>query len=72
MGDAGFLRTLDCRCRRPLFFGDLSIQSGIVAAKYEKDGKYYVKLQMQAVRQDSVVHTMAEALVELPSRRTFS
>ena len=72
MGDAGFLRTLDCRCRRPLFFGDLSIQSGIVAAKYEKDGKYYVKLQMQAVRQDSVVHTTAEALVELPSRRTFS
>ena len=72
MGDEGFLRTLDCRCRRPLYFGDLSIQSGIVAGKYEKDGKCYVKLHMQAVRQDSVVHTMAEALVELPSRRTFS
>ena len=72
MGDAGFLRTLDCRCRRSLFFGDLSIQSGIVAGKYEKDGKCYVKLHMQAVRQDKVVHTTAEALVELPSRRTFS
>ena len=72
MGDAGFLRTLDCRCRRSLFFGDLSIQSGIVAGKYEKDGKCYVKLHMQGVRQDKVVHTTAEALVELPSRRTFS
>lgn len=65
MGDEGVLRTLDCRCRRPLYYGDLSIQRGRVTGKLEESGKHYVVLKMEAVRQDGVVHTEAEALVEL-------
>lgn len=68
MGDDGFLRVLDCRCRKPLYYGDLSIQRGRVTGKFEKDGKHYVKLEMEAVRQDGTVHTTAQAVVQLPSR----
>lgn len=68
MGDAGFLRCLDCRCRRPLYFGDLSLQRGRVTGKEKIDGRFFVKLHLEAVRRDGVVHTEAEALVELPSR----
>ena len=68
MGDAGLLRSLDCRCRKPLFYGDLSIQRGRVTGKYERDGKYYAVLQLEAVRQDGVVHTEAQALVQLPGK----
>lgn len=68
MGDAGFLRCLDCRCRRPLYFGDLSFQRGRVTGKEKKDGRFFVRLHLEAVRQDGVIHTEAEALVELPSR----
>ncbi len=67
MGDEGFLRSLDCQCRKPLYYGDLSLQRGCVTEKYEKDGKYLVKLEMEAVRQDGVLHTSAQAIVELPS-----
>ena len=68
MGDAGFLRILDCRCRRPLYYGDLSIQKGTVTDKYRENGRGFVVLQMKAVRQDEVTHTEAEAIVELPCR----
>ena len=70
MGDAGFLRSLDCRCRRPLYFGDLSIQRGYVTGKNrdEKTGECFVTLRLEGVRQDGVVHTEAEAAVRLPSR----
>lgn len=66
MGDAGFLRSLDCRCRRPLYYGDLSIQRGKVLHTYEENGEYLVVLQVEAVNQDGVLHTEAEALVALP------
>ena len=69
MGDEGFLRSLDCRCRRPLYFGDLSTQRGYVDGKYEEEGRFYVTLHMEGVRQDGVVHTEAEAVVQLPSRQ---
>ena len=70
MGDAGFLCSLDCRCRRPLYFGDLSTQRGYVTGKSrnEKTGDCYVNLRLEGVRQDGVVHTEAEAVVRLPSR----
>ena len=68
MGDAGFLRVLDCRCRRPLYYGDLSIQKGTVTDKYRENGRAFVVLQMKALRQDEVTHTDAEAIVELPCR----
>ena len=68
MGDAGFLRILDCRCRRPLYYGDLSIQKGTVTDKYRENGRAFVVLQMKALRQDEVTHTDAEAIVELPCR----
>lgn len=68
MGDAGFLRSLDCRCRKPLYYGDLSIQRGRVTGTCVRDGKQYALLHLEAVRQDGVVHTEAEAAVLLPSR----
>ena len=68
MGDAGFLVCLDCRCRKPLYYGDLSFQRGRVTAKEERGGRFFVRLYLEAVRQDGVIHTEAEALVELPSR----
>lgn len=70
MGDAGFLRSLDCRCRRPLYFGDLSIQRGYVTGKSrdEQTGETFVILRLEGARQDGVVHTEAEAVVRLPSR----
>ena len=68
MGDKGFLRSLDCHCRRPLYYGDLSLQRGCVTDKFEKDGRFFVRLEMEAVRQDGVLHTSALAIVELPSR----
>ena len=68
MGDAGFLVCLDCRCRKPLYYGDLSFQRGRVTAKEEREGRFLVRLHLEAVRQDGVIHTEAEALVELPSR----
>ena len=71
MGDAGLLRILDCRCLRPLYYGDLSFQRGSVTGRFEKDGRCFVNLELEAVRQDGTVHTTASAVVELPSRRTF-
>ncbi|MDO4408297.1 MAG: MaoC family dehydratase N-terminal domain-containing protein [Eubacteriales bacterium] len=68
MGDAGFLVCLDCRCRKPLYYGDLSFQRGRVTAKEERGERFFVRLYLEAVRQDGVIHTEAEALVELPSR----
>ena len=68
MGDAGFLRVLDCKCRKTLYYGDLSTQRGCVTRKYEKGGKHFAVLKMEALRQDGIVHTEAEAVVELPSR----
>ena len=70
MGDDGRLRTLDCRCLKPLYYGDLSLQRGRVTGRFEQDGRCFVNLHMEAVRQDGTVHTTAEAVVELPSRRT--
>lgn len=68
MGDAGMLRSLDCRCKKPLYFGDVTTQRGRVTGKYVRDGRFFVRLKMEAVRQDGVVHTEAEAEVELPRR----
>lgn len=68
MGDAGFLCCLDCRCRRPLYYGDLSFQRGRVTGKEARNGQFFVKIYMEAVRRDGVVHTDAEALVRLPAR----
>ena len=68
MGDAGFLVSLDCSCKKPLFYGDLSTQRGTVVNKYEKNGQHYVEMQVEAVRQDGVVHTDALAVVRLPAR----
>ena len=68
MGDDGILRVLDCQCRKVLYYGDLSIQSGVVTEKYKEGKEYLVKIQMQAARQDGEVHTKAEAVVRLPSR----
>ena len=65
MGDDGFLSSLDCRCRRPLYYGDLSTQRGKVTGKFEENGKRFAVLRLEAVRQDGVVHTEAEAVVEL-------
>lgn len=69
MGDDGLLRSMDCRCRKPLYFGDLSFQRGRVTGKFEKDGKYCVNLDLEAVRQDGTPHTTAQAVVELPARQ---
>ncbi|MBQ2640822.1 MAG: hypothetical protein IJG15_02360, partial [Lachnospiraceae bacterium] len=69
MGDAGQLRSLDCRCRRPVYYGDLSIQRGRVTGRGEENGRHLVFLHMEGLRQDGVVHTEAEAVVELPSRK---
>lgn len=66
MGDAGMLRSLDCRCKKPVYYGDLSVQTGTVTGKYEENGRYLVTLRLQAMRQDGVVHTDADAVVELP------
>ena len=66
MGDAGMLRSLDCRCKKPVYYGDLSVQTGSVTGKYEENGRYFVTLRLQAMRQDGVVHTDADAVVELP------
>lgn len=68
MGDAGMLRSLDCRCKKPLYFGDVTTQRGRVTGKYVRDGRFFVRLKMEAVRQDGVIHTEAEAEVELPRR----
>ena len=39
-----------------------------MTAKEERGGRFFVRLYLEAVRQDGVIHTEAEALVELPSR----
>ena len=65
----GFLRSLDCRCRKPLYFGDISFQRGRVTGRFEKEGNYYAELELEAVRQDGTRHTTAKAIVRLPSRR---
>ena len=44
------------------------MQRGYVTGKEKIDGRFFVKLHLEAVRQDGVTHTEAEALVELPSR----
>lgn len=68
MGDQGFLKVLDCHCRRALYYGDLSIQSGVVVGKLTNGKEHLIELDMKATRQDGVVHTNAEAIVSLPSR----
>lgn len=69
MGDAGFLKVLDCQCRRSMYFGDVSYQTGVVTKKYIKNDENLVELQLKAARQDGVVHTTATAVVRLPSKQ---
>ena len=68
IGDAGFLRALDVRLRRPNIFGDVSWCRGQVTGKRVEDGAHLVELAVHVENQLGEVTATGTAAVELPSR----
>jgi acyl dehydratase len=68
MGDDGFLKRLDCQCRRIYIFGDAVWLHGKVVKKYIENGEHLVDLQLCCENQDDAILMPATATVRLVSR----
>ncbi len=66
VGDSGFLSRIDCQYRKFNYMGDATWCRGEVVEKLEKNGKKYVKLDLDTVNQRDEVTTVATAEAELP------
>lgn len=67
-GDAGFLRELDARLKRPNVLGDVTVLSGTVTAVAGDADPPWVTCAIEATNQRGEVTLEATAVVELPSR----
>lgn len=68
MGDAGFVRRLSVRVRRPNVFGDVSWCTGTLTDKRLEDGVPVVELALAVVNQLNETTATGTALVALPAR----
>jgi len=66
VGDDGFLSRIDCQYRKFNYMGDATWCRGEVVEKFERNGKKYVKLDLDTVNQRDEVTTVATAEAELP------
>jgi acyl dehydratase len=67
MGDAGFLKGLNCQLRRPNVFGDTQFLSGVVRDKFvDEDGDSVVSLTLEGINQIGERTTTGSAVVQLP------
>lgn len=67
IGDAGFLRILDVRLRRPNIFGDVSRCRGQVVDKRIQDGAFLVDIEVRVENQLGEKTAEGSAVVELRS-----
>ena len=68
IGDDGLLTSIDVRYRRFNFMGDVTWCRGKVTDKLERDGKAYVRCELQCVNHRDEVTATATAEAELPHR----
>jgi acyl dehydratase len=68
MGDSGFLKTLDCQTRRPIWHGDTAWMKGKVTRKYVENGEHLVDLDVHCENQDGIIFMPAKATAKLISR----
>ena len=66
-GDAGFVRMLDVKLRRPNIFGDVSWCRGTVTGKRVEDGAHLVDLAVHVENQLGETTAAGTATVELPT-----
>ena len=71
-GDAGLVRNLTVRVRRPNIFGDTTWCRGRVTGKRAEDGVYMADLELWADNQEGQRNTDGTATVVLPSRAAVS
>ncbi|MGN0203340.1 MAG: hypothetical protein ACI4BB_02270, partial [Coprococcus sp.] len=68
MGDDAFITKMNFQCRAMTFIGDTNTTKGKIVKKYEKDGEYFVDIDLASETQNGLVHTSCNATVKLPSR----
>lgn len=68
IGDNGWLKSLDCKIRRPIFAGDTTTVTGKITAKRAEGKEHLVDLTLTATNQRAQVTTEGTATVVLPSR----
>ena len=68
-GDDGFLQQSSCKIRRHNPAGDALFITGSVTDKFEKDNRFYVRVEQAAHNQDDELSIVGSGVVELPSRR---
>ncbi len=69
MGDAGFLKRLDCSHTAMFFHGDTAYIHGRVTRKYVENGEHLVDLDAWSETQDRIVFTTAKATIRLLSKK---
>jgi acyl dehydratase len=68
MGDAGFLRELSIRLRKPVIFGDVTYTRGEVTGKRMEDGMALVDVKLWAENQLGDTTASGTGVIELPLR----
>lgn len=69
MGDAGFVKLLNCSHRNTFFHGDTAYTHGKVIKKYVEDGDHLIELEAWSETQDHIKFTIAYATVKLVSKK---
>jgi acyl dehydratase len=72
MGDDGFLKKLDARCKLFNVFGDTQFLKGMVTKKYEGENEYLVDIEIRTENQRGENTMPGHATVSLPSRFMWS
>ncbi|GIW41945.1 MAG: acyl dehydratase [Candidatus Binatia bacterium] len=68
IGDNGFLTRIEVFYKRFNFMGDVTWNRGRVVEKFERDGKAYVRCEVECVNQRDEVTAQGVAEAELPRR----
>lgn len=68
MGDAGFIKKLSHRARKPCYHGDMIFTKGSVVRKFECDGEALVEVSITTVNQNGVEICPSKAIIRLPRR----
>ena len=68
MGDDGFLKKLDARCKLFNVFGDTQFLSGTVSRKYQEGDEYLVDIEIRTMNQRGENTMPGHGTVSLPSK----
>jgi acyl dehydratase len=72
MGDDGFLKKLDARCKLFNVFGDTQFLKGTVTKKYQEGNQYLVDIEIRTENQRGENTMPGHATVSLPSKFMWS